>query len=195
MARRMVFDVESIGLHGEAFAVAWVVLLDGKRVEEGWVACDPDQAAGTEEGRKWIMENVIGSPGLDAPLEGAPPVNMVDRPTSVFNFFWSVWQHQKAQGAELWADCAWPVEARLLIRAVDYMFPPFRKLNMPEGTRDWEGPYPLLDISTLVLACGLDPTAEFDRRVDEKPTHHPLADARQSARKLLECLEQLGIDP
>ena len=38
-----VFDVESIGLHGEGFQVGWVVLdmQDGGRLDEGLVQCLP----------------------------------------------------------------------------------------------------------------------------------------------------------
>lgn len=42
----MVFDVESIGLHGEGFAVGYVVLQDCREVECGMFACDPSKAAG-----------------------------------------------------------------------------------------------------------------------------------------------------
>ena len=44
----MVFDVESIGLHGDGFAVAWVVVnRSGQRLGEGCMACPRDLCAGT----------------------------------------------------------------------------------------------------------------------------------------------------
>ena len=60
----MVFDVESIGLHGDGFAVAWVVVnRNGERLGEGCLACDPAQCGGTHEGRLWVAEHV---PALEA---------------------------------------------------------------------------------------------------------------------------------
>jgi molybdopterin/thiamine biosynthesis adenylyltransferase len=59
MDKFMVFDVESVGLHGEGFAVAWVVVSsEGERLGEGCMACDPDQCEGTNENRQWVTANV-----------------------------------------------------------------------------------------------------------------------------------------
>ena len=63
MDKFMVFDVESIGLHGDGFAVAWVVVnREGERLGEGCMACPRDLCAGTAESRLWVDENV---PALD----------------------------------------------------------------------------------------------------------------------------------
>ena len=48
-ARRMVWDVESVGLHGEGFAVGWVVLLGAEEVSAHWIACPPDEAKGSKK--------------------------------------------------------------------------------------------------------------------------------------------------
>lgn len=198
--RRMVFDVESIGLHGEGFAVAWVILLGDQRAGQGWSHCNPDKARGTEEGRKWVAENVIGSE-LDAPVQDCPPAKVLDTPAEVRDYFWGIWENEKAQGAQLWADCTWPVEARFLIACVEGARP--HSLSRTFGgvakdidpsAREWKGPYPLLDIATLSMALGEDPLAARERLVDEKPDHHPLADARQSARILIEFLGKLGVE-
>ena len=91
----MVFDVESIGLHGEGFAVAWVVVnRSGERMGEGCMACDPAQCAGTDESRLWVGENV-------PPLEVTSPT-----PQHLRNTFWHEWRHWADQGAVLVADCA-----------------------------------------------------------------------------------------
>ncbi len=43
-----VFDVESIGLHGEGFAVGWVVVGEtGATYEESYLACLPGAARGS----------------------------------------------------------------------------------------------------------------------------------------------------
>jgi hypothetical protein len=166
----MVFDVESIGLHGEGFAVGYVVI-DGSGAElaHGYRCCHPDQARGDEEGRKWVAANV--------PLPG--PEKMLPVPGAVRTFFWMQWRHWKSKGAMLVADCAWPVEARFLAACID---------GQPE-LRGWEGPYPLVDVASVRLAAGLDPLATVERLPSEMPAHDPLADARQSARLLIEALK------
>ena len=164
----MVFDVESIGLHGEGFAVAWVVVnRDGDRLGEGCMACDPGQCAGTDKSRQWVAANVPS-------LEVTSPT-----PQHLRNTFWHEWRHWADQGAVLVADCAWPVEANFLSACV--------KLNHAE--REWQGPYPLHDLASVLLANGADALAVTDRLPDELPAHHPLMDVRQSARQLLAALK------
>ena len=77
-------------------------------------------------------------------------------------------------------DCAWPVEAKFLLECV-----------RDDHWRGSDAPYPLLDVSGLILAAGGDPTAYFNRRENELPAHHPLRDAQQSARLLLEALNAI----
>lgn len=163
----MVFDVESVGLHGEGFAVAWVVVnRKGERLGEGCLSCDPALCKGSDANRAWVAANV---PKL---IETSPT------PQHLRNTFWRIWRHWADQGAVLAADCAWPVEAGFLSACV--------RMNPHE--REWQGPYPLHDIASIALALGHDPLATTERLADELPTHHPLMDARQSARQLLAML-------
>ena len=189
--RHMVFDVESVGLHGEGFAVAWVVLQDGKKASEGWAFCDPARAAGTKEGRVWVDANVelytvpLGAyPGKPEPLAG---------PEAVRETFWKAWQTEKKRGAKLWADVTWPVEAFFLEQCVEDARPPgdcTSGANLRPTPREWEGPYPLYDIATLLFAKGVPELVQHNRQPGEEPVHHPLADARQSARLLVEALKE-----
>lgn len=165
----MVFDVESIGLHGEGFAVAWVVVnREGERLEEGCLACDPNLCSGTDESRHWVLVNVPWL-GYTSPT-----------PQHLRNTFWHEWRRWADQGAVLVADCAWPVEANFLTACV--------RLNHRE--REWQGPYPLHELASLILATGGDPLATTDRLPDELPAHHPLMDARHSARQLVTALQK-----
>lgn len=163
----MVFDVESIGLHGEGFAVGYVVVReDGTEEASALFACPSSEAKGDDEGRKWIDAN-------------CPPLPVTHLyPNNLRNAFWEEWRKWAAKGALLVADCCWPVEARFLIDCVDGDFP----------HRNWEGPYPLHDLATLLLAQQKDPTARTARLPDELPEHNPLCDARQSARAFLRAL-------
>jgi hypothetical protein len=167
----MVFDVESIGLHGEGFAVGFVVVDGaGKELAHGRYACPIQDAAGDLAGRRWVSENVPAMPATH------------DRPEAVREAFWADWLAWKAKGATLAADCAWPVEARFLIHCE----------QQGEDDRTWQGPYPLVDVASVRLAVGLDPLATVERLPSELPTHDPLADARQSARLLLEAIRKGG---
>lgn len=164
----MMFDVESIGLHGECFAVGWVVIdLDGNRLDEGFVSCAPEKCAGTDKNREWVAAHV--------------PVLEVTSPTRqhMLNTFWHIWRHWEEQGAKLVADCTWPVETNFLSACI--------ALNHAE--REWQGPYPLYDLTSVLLALGRNPVQEYERVEDELPAHHPLHDARQSARLLVEALQ------
>ena len=52
-------DIESIGLHGEGFAVGFTVVDSlGCEMEAATFACPPDAAQGTENDRAWVMQNV-----------------------------------------------------------------------------------------------------------------------------------------
>lgn len=204
MKRRLVFDVESVGLHGEGFAVGYVLLLGGHVADEAWAYCAPSQARGTEAGRAWIREHCAwAEKGMSAAVRsehGLPSGTRLMDPRNVRDWFWARWAEQRLQGAELWADVAWPVEARFLGQCVedvreepdaDAAFEDWAKGRIPPTPREWEGPYPLLDVRSYVEAIGIPAAAAADPDpvlVDEQVVvlaHHPLVDARLSAEKLL----------
>ena len=162
-----VFDVESIGLHGEGFAVGWVVIGEtGATYEESYLACPPGAARGSASSRGWVEENIP---------EIRPTHNT---PIAVRDAFWGILKMWKKNGAAIVADCCWPVESRFLAQCVD---------DNPED-REWDGPYPLHDIASVLLAHGEDPLLTRDRLSDEIPQHNPLKDAKQSARILFSAL-------
>lgn len=164
-----VFDVESIGLHGEGYAFGWVVVdKKGERQEEGIFSCPPEYACGPTKDREWVAQNI---PALEA-THGDPH--------DVRNGFWNKWIEWKEKGAALVADCNWPVEVRFLTKCIDD--------NHKE--RCWNGPYPFLDLASILFALGMDPIGTFPRKPNEEPAHHPLADAKQSARILVEVLQK-----
>ena len=45
------------------------------------------------------------------------------------------------------------------------------------------------DLASVLLALGSDALAVTERLPDELPAHHPMMDARQSARQLAACLK------
>ena len=175
MTKRMVFDVESVGLHGEGFAYGYVLYEDGTEIGMGAVACPPTAARGDADDLKWVQENVR------LPVNAVP----VSTPREVRESFWQLWEGAKAEGFELWTDCGWPVEANFLSACI---------ADDPQA-RKWAGPYPLLDVANIIKAAGRDPLATTPRLPSEEPAHDPLADARQSARLLFECFEVVDPNP
>jgi len=170
-----IFDVESLGLHGDGFAVAGGVWkgLDQCLMEFAYHTSQDRALIGIAGDAEWVKKNVIISP--QSTLCGG---------TAIMNsLFWNEWKRAKEQypGIVMAAECLWPVEARLLQKAVDE----------DRDNRNWEGPYPIHEIASFMLAAGMDPMATYERRENELPAHEPLADARLSARLLFEALEIL----
>jgi len=166
-----VFDVESVGLHGEGFAVGGGVWIEGIAEDSFLLACDPDLAEGGVSYRQWVNENVPSLPWV------------ADNPRDVRRRFWDVWEGAKRDypGIVMAADCGWPVEARFLAACVN-----------DDKRRGFEGPYPFHEIATVLDLAGMDPLQKFPRTDFELPAHNPLADAIQSARLLTHALRLLG---
>lgn len=165
-----VFDVESIGLHGEGFAVGFYVFAaDGAIQTEFVFWTDSKNAKGSREDREWVDENVPKHFGPDS----------YRNTRIVRDCFWDEWMHWEEKGAVMVADCNWPVESNFLSACI---------ADDPVNRR-WDGPYPFLDLGSILFALGKDPLEEFPRLPDELPKHDPLKDARQSARILKEVLK------
>lgn len=174
MNHYMIVDCESIGIHGETFAVGWVIVDgSGQELESGYEACPPISAQGTEEDGEWVQQNVV--PHLPPPEH--------PNPFHVRLAFWNAWQqaHKDYSFLNLVADCLWPVEARFLRDCV---------ADFPEE-RKWSGPYPFHEIATMFLTDGRPPTAHYPRLPEEEPAHHPTCDARQSARLFIEAMRKI----
>lgn len=165
-----VFDVESVGLHGDAWAFGYVVVTrDGQELEAKRYSCFLDNAKGPAEDREWVERN--------CPIPEHPSCT---NPAELRAVFWTAWMHWREKGALAVADCSWPVEARFLASCID----------VDPLVRRWQGPYPLHDVATARLCANLDPLENVGRLPNELPKHDPLADARQSARLFLEALHE-----
>lgn len=177
----MVFDVESVGLHGEGFSVGYVVIDAGQEVDSGYYRCHPKHAAGLKDDCDWVMANVVPVMDADVSCRFWDGIGSYS-PRQVRDAFWERWMSWKGNGAVLAADVPWPVEARFLSDCIR---------DDPRRRRAL-GPYPLIDVASVRLAAGLDPLATLPREEGENPPHHPLADARQSARLLLDAILLAG---
>lgn len=166
-----IFDVESVGLHGEGFAVAGgVYLANGAVQREFQYACPIDSAhSASDQDLAWVKENV-------------PVLELTHHtPLGIRHAFWNEWLKAKRDKCVMAVECGWPVEAAFLEACVD-----------DDTTRNWEGPYPLHEIATYMVAAGMDPMAKYERTPSEMPPHNPLSDARLSARLLSESISRLS---
>lgn len=173
MQKFLMLDVESVGLHGEGFAVGVVVVGRSGILEEVVFSCAPEHAEGSEDDLAWVQENVPDLPRTH------------QTPREVRDAFWSFWQKWRLDGAVLVSDCAWPVETGFLSACVR---------DSPDE-RNWRGPYPLYDLASILFAYGENPLLLTKRMPNELPAHHPLMDARQSARQLVTALRQHHPEP
>jgi hypothetical protein len=165
-----VFDVESVGLHGEGFAVAGGHYLhNGAALWEFRYSCSPSEAEGLMRDREWVRDNI---PTIGETHRGTRSLRMA---------FWEEWNRARKDGALMAAECLWPVEARFVEDCI-----------RDDAQRLTDAPYPIHDISSIMLAAGMDPMASYEREASEMPRHDPLADARQSARLLAQAWEKLG---
>jgi hypothetical protein len=150
-------DVESIGFHGEGFAVGIIVSNEkAKIIENVYFACHQDFARGTSDDRDWVKINV-------------PKIKYdFDSPKSVRDAFWSMWEHYLGD-SYMMGDCPYPVETNFLNACLDD--DPSRK-----------SVYPLLDLGSFLMCRGFNPVELHFRLDSELPVHHPLKDAMQATR-------------
>lgn len=174
-AYAFVFDVESMGLHGEGFAVGGGIyrLENAAAVREFRYFTPHEPIEGTDENRKWVLNNI-------------PVMDVTHWAThGIRGAFWEEWEIAKAAypGICMWAECGWPVEARFLAMCIE------------DRTKEryWNGPYPLHEIATVMHVAGMNPMGMYPRNASEQPQHDPLADARQSARLLSEAIHKIGL--
>jgi hypothetical protein len=171
MPKVITLDVESVGLHGEGFSVGWSIRNEqGQETDSGYLGCPIVTAKGEDSDREWVTENIC--PHLPEP-------NCVN-PYEVRSRFWEQWINWRTH-AVLYAECGWPVEANFLSACVQDNW---------QG-RCWTGPYPLMEIATVLEIAGLNPLGKYPRLENELPVHHPTCDARQSGRLLFEAMQQI----
>ncbi len=181
----LTFDVETRGLYGDAFAFGYVVHnSNGELCGEGIHVCPIDGVSGDMEGTGiteetatplWVRENVL--PHLPEP----DCVNVYELRKRFGEVFYKYTRMAADKGEPFYlvSDVAYPCETGFLRQC--------RSLNTDFSV------YPLLDVSSVLLATGHDPVGYFGRLPEEMPAHNPLADAKQSARILHSVLKDEAI--
>jgi len=154
-------DAETNGLGGRAFAVALTLNDADGELSNALLRCPIDGHID-----EWVAENVL-------PAIADLPENL-DEYSDLVDLVHMTIEQWGGKALPLVAHVAWPVEARLL-------------LDVYSGERIWDGPYPLVDVASVLLAKGFDPLtvdgylANHDLRAPSGSPHHPLYDARAAA--------------
>lgn len=166
----IIFDVESVGLHGEGFAFSMVVTSSLQEVQHLTVACQPDEVMGYSDDLAWVKQHVT-----------YPPDTIWLKTTrEVRSVFWGEWLRLNNLKYKLCADVSWPVESNFLSACV----------RDNRSVRQFAGPYPLIDLSTLFMLGDL--SKHQTRLPEHMPEHNPLADCRHSLRQTKEIVRQLS---
>ncbi len=165
----LVFDVESIGLYGDPFAVGLVLMnKDGDIFRQRWYGCNlekhPAFMWSRPEDVKWCINNI--------------PKHVKDGNCTIeemYSSFTTLLSSAIKQNYSIIADCPFPVEVNFLV-------------NCERRDRTYIGPYPLYDVSSILSALGKDPMEEYPRE-EGQTKHHPMWDAYVSAKQLYTALE------
>ena len=160
MDKKILFvDAETDGLYGHFLSVAGILCDSfGNETDSFYHRVDIKKNGVTDP---WVLENVI--PVLSGGVIEDTPEDLLE----------SFWQWYRACGeADVIADVTFPVECRLFSECV---------LKDPD-TRKFQGPYPLLDLSSMLYAKGMDPNADRRSLIDATnyQVHNALDDVRMS---------------
>ena len=146
MKDKLVFlDVETDGLYG-AFLTVAMIATDGKgnELERAYYGIKREIMQVTEP---WVQENVIPKLG---------DYEECNTETELLQKAWDFWMKYQKEAYAV-CDVGFPVEAGFLRACV--------ALNEKEAM--WKAPFPLVDLSSLLLAKGYDPLVERKELVPE----------------------------
>lgn len=159
MNKHMFIDAETDGLYGPFLSIAAIVCDSFGEEESVYYACRRCSAEDIKE--EWVLENVF--PYLNSD-------KVYDTEQDLLSSFWEFYMKHKE--CICIGDVIYPVECRLFESCV--------RVNLSE--RSYQGPYPLLDLSSMLYARGLDPLIERTSLVDgaDYISHYALDDVRMS---------------
>ena len=168
------FDCETDGLYGETFAVGVFVLSP-----EGLIIDKFSGISQVEEvTNDWVKENVI--PNLEG-LQKYPTCKQMR------NAFWKFWMKHRGTGEKSLctaiADFGIPVESGF-----------FKQCVLDDlDNRQWNAPYPLHEVETLLIAKGVEPDTNRIKYSEINPNtvkqHNPVDDALVSGLCWIKALE------
>ena len=148
-------DAETDGLHGPFISVAIIVTdAECNEIDRKYFGIKKDNLKILD---KWTMEHVV--PYLGDYEECLDENELLDA-------FWIEWTKYKDEARAV-GDVVFPVEARLFQKCIDK-----NKLD-----RCFQGPFPLLDISNMLYANGVNPLIERSLYLKE---HNIILDVNNS---------------
>lgn len=153
-------DAESDGLYGSLISIA-VIVTDyaGNELERCYWGIARDKLQIQNE---WVKENV--EPILGDYIECQNEQELLNR-------FWNVWERYYEQ-AYVVADVCYPVESRMFEKCI----------QLDIENRAMKGPFPLIDLSSLLLAKNMNPLADRTELVamGNRKHHNALTDVEMS---------------
>jgi hypothetical protein len=134
-------DAETDGLNGNYISIAIIVTdLDCIEQERYYYGIDKNRLCVSDE---WTKKNVI--PIMGSYAEKADEQELLES-------FWSVWMKYRDRAYAI-GDVIYPVEARLFQRCV------YKDVN----DRGYYGPFPFIDLSSILFAHNIDPLSEREQ--------------------------------
>jgi hypothetical protein len=168
------FDVESNGLHGEAFAVAGLLMDENRQILSQFLSRCP--IIGPVD--PWVSENVLGP--MQSIAETAPDAR------TMRDAFWAWYVQNKPLSDLVVAANPYPVEARFLIACQ----------NDDMKTRQFDHPFPYFDLPSMLYTLGYRTQPERHEFVTVAvghaagEPHNPMWDAKATALGALRATEQ-----
>jgi hypothetical protein len=185
MARIFSVDAEVDGLYGTAFAVAVTVREDGVEIAR-FEARTPDEGVTNP----WVRENVLPA------LAGWVPTHSSSE--ELEEAFWAFYALHALEAGE------WGPSPRKDVAVIAMFGSPvesglFRRCVERDSSRTFQGPYPLHEVGTLLLALGeeqADSTEAYLKKYGleseyDGVAHHPTYDAVTAAQVWEHALSRL----
>ena len=166
------FDLETNGLHGEAFAVGAVVVDAAGTIYDEF-SCRAEIVGKVDE---WVAARVL------------PVIQDMDITHSSYkhlrDHFWSWFVKAQEKADYVLVNNGYPVEYRFLLQC--------QEDDIDE--RYWQHPFPILELTSLLLASGQDIQGTKNRVMagllgeSQGSPHHPVYDAKVAARAAFTAL-------
>lgn len=159
MNKYIFIDAETDGLYGPFISVAMIVLDRNGNEESSFYGgiANPINFVNNQ----WVKENVL-------PIMGE--YEHFSDENSLLCAVWNFWKRY-TNNAYMIGDVIHPVESRLMTKCLQLF-----------GENEFEGPFPMLDLASILYAKGIDPLIDRKQllntdKIDLKQ-HNPLDDVR-----------------
>ena len=168
------FDLETNNLHGEPFAIGAVVIDGHGTVHDSFTARCPIKA----EVDPWVKANVLPAIKDMAQTHGSYP--------DMREAFWRWYVSAEESSDYVLVSNGYPVEYRFLLDC--------QEASLEE--RYWQHPFPILDLASILIANGQDPSAyksQLRKKVRSQADfaqHNPFDDAKLAALIAFEALNK-----